>query len=187
MNAFKEIFSKCDTDKISAGHYEDGYEECFGDIRNDIKLIFEIGVNRGGSVRGWKEYFPNAIVVGMDINGGCYFEDDRIKIEICDATNVKSLSDIIEKYGSPDIVIDDGSHFSSHIKESFNYLYPFAKICYVLEDLGSQYKSFENGWYVNDGIPATILAHQKIDELLQRIGDCKSIKIYNSICFLFKQ
>jgi|WetSurMetagenome_2_1015567.scaffolds.fasta_scaffold00534_18 hypothetical protein len=187
MNKFEEIFSRHDTDKVNPGHYEYGYENEFSRIRNDVKLIFEIGVNRGGSVRAWKEYFPNAVIVGLEIDPSCYFEEERIKIEIGNASTKEFIDSILQKYGNPEIVVDDGSHFSSDIKKSFELLYPHVKLCYVIEDYGTQFQSFRGGFYINDGVPAINIAHKKIDELLCAIPicDCKSINIYNSICFFW--
>jgi hypothetical protein len=186
MNTFYEIFKNCDTDK--SVNYSNAYHECFDSIRNDVKLIFEIGVNRGGSVKGWKQYFPNALIVGIDIDKNWYFEDPegRIKIEIGSANQKDFIENLIRKYGAPDIVIDDGSHLSSDIKDTYNLLYHFAKICYVIEDYGVQYKEFENGMYINDGVPATNIIHSKIDELLFSKDSVKSIKVYHSICLIFK-
>ena len=66
MNIFREIFSKYDTDKVN-GSYELAYEDCFAQIRENVELVYEIGVNRGGSVQAWREYFPNAFIVGLEI------------------------------------------------------------------------------------------------------------------------
>jgi hypothetical protein len=185
-NTFKEIFIKYDTDKTDS--YGDAYEECFTPIRNDIKLIFEIGVNRGGSVRAFKEFFPNAIIVGIDINPDCFFTDpdQRIKIEIGNANQKNFIDYLINKYGNPDIVIDDGSHCSSDMKDSFNLLYEHTRICYVIEDYCVQTPNFQNGAYINDGIPATIIIHDMINKLLFNQSFAKSIKIFYSICFFFK-
>jgi hypothetical protein len=183
MKSFTEIFMKCDTDKAQ---YHDAYEDCFSNTREDVELLFEIGVCRGGSVRGFREYFSNALIVGIDIDPLCYFEEDRIEIEIGDATKKEYIDSLIMKYGRPDIVIDDGSHFSKDIKESFELLYPHVCICYVIEDCGKQYREFRNGFYINDGIPATTIIHNKIDELLFNKNICKRIYINHSICMVFK-
>jgi len=184
-NEFNKIFSKYDTDKISAG-YDIAYEEAFRNIRDEVRLVFEIGVNRGGSVRAFKEYFPNALIVGLEINGHCYFEEDRIKIEIGDATDGDFIQKILKTHGCPDIVVDDGSHFSNHIKASFKLLHPYTKGGYVIEDLGTQTSKYENGFYVKDGVPATIIIKSMIEELLLGMSTCKSIKIYKGICIFLK-
>jgi hypothetical protein len=183
-NLFKSIFKNCDTDK--ADNYSDAYENAFLSIRENIKLVFEIGVCRGGSVHGFRDYFPNALIVGIEIDQQYFFDnEDRIKIEIGDATDKNFISSLIQRYGYPDIVIDDGSHFSKDIKMSFDLLYPHVRTCYVIEDYGTQFPGFWNGFYINDGVPATSIIHKKTDELLSQKNICKSIMIYHSIAFIF--
>jgi len=185
-NNFEKIFKNCDTDKCV--NYSQAYHDSFDDIRQDINLIFEVGVNRGGSVKGWKEYFPNALIVGIDIDSTWYFEDPdgRIKIEIGSANQKDFIEYLISKYGYPDIVIDDGSHLSSDIKDTYNLLYDYTKLCYVIEDYGVQFKEFENGMYINDGVSATNILHNHVDHLLLHKDSIKSIRVYHSICLLFK-
>jgi len=190
-NVFKAVFSKYDTDKTTPhGNgdvgYEKAYEECFGNIREHVKLIFEIGVNRGGSVRGWKEYFPTAQIVGIEVMPGSYFEEDRIAIEIGSGTDELFVPFLLTKYGHPDIVIDDGSHLSSDIKASFDLLFPNTLFCYVIEDLVTQQSSFEGGMYINDGVPATTIIHKAVDEILLSPQSYRSIRIYHAISFFFK-
>lgn len=177
-NIFKSILEKYDTDK---NVYEKAYEESFCSKRNDVKLVFEIGVNRGGSLRSFRDYFPNAIIVGIDIKPHTVFASKRIRVEIGNVMDKEFIDNLLSKYGHPDIVIDDGSHLSNEIKTAYNLLYPYTKFCYVIEDLGTQY----NWKYATDGVPATIIVHQKIDELMQE-KTISSIKFYHSICFIFK-
>ncbi|MHA1342372.1 MAG: hypothetical protein ACTSQG_00165 [Promethearchaeota archaeon] len=184
-NSFKQIFEKYDTDK--AINYSKAYNNHLTPIRKDIKLIFEIGVNRGGSVRAWKEFFPNALIVGIDIDPQTYFEEERIRIEIGSGTDKDFMTALIKKYGEPDIIIDDGSHFSSDIKASFALLYDSVKTCYIIEDYGTQFPYHLNGFYINDDAPATSIIHKKIDQLLFGLDACKSIQIYYSIAFIFKE
>ena len=186
MNTFKEIFSKYDTDKTD--NFSEAYNQLFTPIRNDIQLIFEIGVNRGGSIRAWKEFFPNAKIVGMDIEPNTYFEDDRISIEIGDASDKFFALNMIKKYGYPDILIDDGSHFSSDIKKSLEIFFPYVKKCYVIEDIGTQTNLYKNGFYINDNAPATNnVCENAVSLMCQKDFDIKSIHIYYSICFMFKK
>ncbi len=184
-NIFKSIFQNYDTDKTE--NFSDAYENHFTPIRNDVHLIFEIGVNRGGSARAWKEFFPNAIIVGIDIGQHTYFEEDRIHIEIGDASKKEIIHDILQKYGDPDIVIDDGSHFSEDIKQSFRYLYNHTKFCYVIEDYGTQNKDYSDGFYITDGEPATNILFDKINDLLLNNESCKSVHVYYSIAFIMQQ
>lgn len=177
------IFSKYQTNKKS--DYKGIYEESFESVKNDIKLVFEIGVHLGGSLRGFRDYFVNALIVGIDSNPKFFFLDERINVEIGDATKKETIDMLISKYGHPDIVIDDGSHMSKDIKSSYNLLYPVTNICYVIEDYGTQLKGYSNGEFINDGVSALNIAYDKINELMAG-RTLKSIRFYHSICLIFK-
>lgn len=100
------------TDKNTDHTYADTYEEHFGPIKTSTKNVLEIGVYKGGSIRTWYEYFPNATITGIDIDSSNLQtpldDEDRIKLvyknAYCDET-IEYLSD--RRY---DIIIDDGPH-----------------------------------------------------------------------------
>lgn len=91
-----------------------------------IRLL-EIGVNRGGSIKLWEEYFPNASIYTIDINPLCkHYETDRTHVDIVDQSKKNELLDYMAKVGGQfDIIIDDGSHMTSHQILTFNTLWPF--------------------------------------------------------------
>ena len=68
----QEIGLKTGTDKSAHTYknisYLDIYERYFNKIKNDVKVFVEIGIFNGKSLKMWKEYFPNAIIYGIDIN-----------------------------------------------------------------------------------------------------------------------
>ena len=118
------------------------YNFHFFPIREKVKKILEIGVDRGESLSMWKEYFPNAEIHGLDINQECKkFSDDRVKIHIGDQSNQKYLDSLGKQNGFFDIIIDDGSHIHDHIIKSFTSLYPYLnnKGYYVVEDVVNNY------------------------------------------------
>jgi len=185
INNFKQIFQKYETDKTEL--YSEAYNDAFENIRNDVSLVFEIGVYKGGGSRGFREYFPNAFILGIDINPTCIFEEKRIKVELGDSTDLDFLNNLIIKYGTPDVVIDDGGHFSNQINIAFDFLFPFTKMCYVIEDLGTQTNEYANGGYMHNGISATKIVHSVVEDLLIHKNILDSIKIYHSIAFIFKK
>lgn len=131
-------------------HYFEIYETAFSKYRNSPILLFEIGVYKGGSLQMWKNYFhPDSRIVGIDIDPSCKnHEDSNIFVEIGDQSDEKFLRSIIEKYGNPDIIIDDGSHIMSHINKTFDFLYPLLKNkgVYLVEDLHTAYwDEYEGG------------------------------------------
>src|ERR1700684_2579568 len=131
------------TDKASNGHdYLSFYETFFLPRRQSVKRILEIGVWQGQSLRVWNEYLPNAEVVGVDINPlAKEMEERRIKIEILDQGNIQSLTELGLKYGTFDIIVEDGSHLWEHQITSLKSLFPYLSPngYYIVEDLQTNY------------------------------------------------
>lgn len=118
----------------STHRYLQYYQTHLSSIRLDIKAVCEIGVFEGSSLKMWEEFFPNAIIYGVDINPACRtYETDRVKIIIADQTDPK-LSDLLPVL---DLCIDDGSHLIEHQLITFFNLFPKIreKGFYVAEDL----------------------------------------------------
>lgn len=131
-------------------HYFPIYERHFKDFVNKPVTFIEIGCGSGGSLQMWKRYFgPHARIIGVDINPACKtFEEDQIEVRIGDQSDEKLLRSLIDEFGAPDIVLDDGSHVMSHINCSFQFLYPRTARngIYMVEDLHTAYwDKFEGG------------------------------------------
>lgn len=144
MNDLINIGRKYGTDKIGHG-YLDVYHEYFSKFRGKEINILEIGVYNGASMKVWREYFPNANIVGMDV------ED---KTRIFESLSGKSMfflgdqgnPDVLENMAQEvkkktgrgfDIIIDDGSHFQYDMIFSFGNLFPHLSSggVYVIEDM----------------------------------------------------
>lgn len=86
------------------------YESLFAPIRDHVSRVLEIGINSGVSHRMWRDYFPNATVVGIDIVDLCngMLGEDRIVAHFADAYT----EEMVEKLRSTpfDVIIDDGPH-----------------------------------------------------------------------------
>lgn len=142
MKTFDEIALAYGTDKSSMGHYYTRwYSHYFEPLRNKKLKILEIGVDKGLSLKSWKEYFPNAEIVGIDILNLKKFEESRVYVEQGDQRDTKFLTSINKKYGPFDIIIDDGSHHNFDMRISFECLFPLLKEdgFYVVEDLHACY------------------------------------------------
>ena len=133
------------TDKASFGHnFLNLYERLLGPVRLEVRSVLEIGVCDGGSLPMWRDFFPNARIVGLDINRDTLkYAGDRMIVEIRDQSNVADLVEIATKYGPFDLVIDDGSHQWDHQITSLKWLLPHVKPegHYILEDLDTSYGS----------------------------------------------
>ena len=126
-----------------AHNYADIYDFYFNKIRDEKLNILEIGIQRGYSLKMWKEYFSNSKIVGLDISDCSHLSEPNIKIYIGNQSDdylLKNISDS-ETIDGFDIIIDDGSHNNSDMENSFNSLFPKLKIggYYIIEDLHTCY------------------------------------------------
>ena len=132
-------------------HYFPVYERHFKDWIYKPVTFIEIGCGAGGSLQMWKRYFgPHARIIGIDIKEDCKrFEEDQIEIRIGEQQNTAFLKSVIDEFGTPDIVLDDGSHVMDHISTTFHFLYPqLAKNgIYMVEDLHTAYWSEYGGGF----------------------------------------
>ena len=129
-------------------HYFPIYEKHFTPIRNKPIKILEIGILNGGSLEMWRYYFPEATIVGIDINPLCKeHEQEGINIRIGDQTDEKFLQSLIDEFGTFDLIIDDGSHHVAHVNKTFQFLFP--KLAdegiYFIEDTHAAYWDSHGG------------------------------------------
>ena len=131
-------------------HYFPIYERHLSSYRNKTVTMVEIGVSKGGSLQMWQRFLgPMATLVGIDIDPSCKdHEDDNIFVRIGDQSDKSFLQSVMQEFGNPDIVIDDGSHVMSHIMATFEYFYSRLSKngIYIVEDLHTAYwEEFEGG------------------------------------------
>jgi SAM-dependent methyltransferase len=149
-------------------HYFPAYETHFGRFVNRPITFIEIGCGRGGSLQMWKRYFgPHARIIGIDIRPEVkQFEEDQIEIRIGDQSDTSFLESVIQEFGTPDVVLDDGSHVMDHLVKTFHYLYPRTAPdgVYLVEDLHTAYWDEFGGGVKRDG-SFIELCKSLIDEL----------------------
>ncbi len=141
MEHIDTIFDRHNTDKKPSFHnYSRQYNTLFQEYRDKPLKYLEIGVFNGGSIKAMREVFPNATcIVGLDIDSRCKsFEDatNNIFVEIGNATDADFIKKITEKYGTFDVILDDGSHVNRDVIKSFELLFPLLNNngLYVVED-----------------------------------------------------
>lgn len=150
MNLWQDFLTNSGKVVSKWAHYFPIYERHFTSWRNKSLTFLEIGVSHGGSLQMWQRFFgPFAKIVGIDINPACKaHESPGIFVRIGDQSDHTFLQNVIDEFGVPDIVLDDGSHKMSHIYSSFEYLYPRMpkNAIYMVEDLHTAYwQQFEGG------------------------------------------
>jgi len=136
------------TDKWGTHWYARHYQRYFAHLRKRPIVLLEIGVGgfedprRGGeSLRMWKRYFPKARIYGVDLFDKSAHDEQRIKTFRGDQTDENFLRSVISQAGTPDIIIDDGSHINSHVRKTFEVLFPLLAEngIYAIEDLQTSY------------------------------------------------
>jgi FkbM family methyltransferase len=104
------------TDKNTLHSYcEHFYEKELAKYKNREIVITEIGIDQGGSLMLWSEYFPQAKIYGVDLQlrGNCQADCAKYpNITLCvgDAYSYEALR-VLPKC---DIIIDDGPHDLDH-------------------------------------------------------------------------
>lgn len=123
------IMSDAGSDKGLRRHnYTQLYDAIFASRRPAIKRLFELGVGTnnvtlkshmgkvgrpGASLRGWREYFPNASIFAADIDRDILFSEERIETFFCDQTDEGAIAALWAnaQLAEPfDVIIDDGLH-----------------------------------------------------------------------------
>ena len=139
--------------------YADYYSRQFSHCRDSVKNVFECGIGTnnvkvassmgvngapGASLRVWRDYFPNALIVGADIDREILFEEDRIKTLYVDQLNPESIADFwnLVNIDNFDFMIDDGLHTFEAGSTLFNH--SISRLAsngiYVIEDV--MYRDF---------------------------------------------
>lgn len=128
-----EILSKYNTDKNlgnidGSGHcYGPKYDEIFQqfDRESDNITILEIGIQKGGSISAWKDYFKKGKIIGVDIVDEIMSDYRRNDVEyIIDDIKSPLVLKKLKDYKF-DIIIDDGNHwweYVSYVVENFSDL-----------------------------------------------------------------
>lgn len=130
-------------------HYFDVYAAHFDPIREEPLSILELGIYSGASMLIWRDYFPNAKIVGLDImtspqrlnpheaaGGMACIQGDQ--------SNPSDLQRCLDQTpdGRFDVIIDDASHLGALSKASFDFLFVHglkAGGLYFVEDYGASF------------------------------------------------
>lgn len=107
--------------------YTDYYSRLFAHCRQHIHSVFECGIGTnnpellssmgengkpGASLRVWRDYFPQAKVIGADIDKEILFSEERIATYYVDQTNPDEIQQLWQEVEQEhfDLMIDDGLH-----------------------------------------------------------------------------
>jgi len=149
------------------GHYYGpAYDQVFESFnKNDELYILEIGIQKGGSLVAWNEYFPNAIIYGVDIEDNILDEYRRDDFNYI-ITDIKSdLAKSTLKDIKFDIIIDDGSH------KLYDMMYAVANFLKNLKP---------NGWFIIEDCHQPESWMWAIQQLVEEEPNQHSISVYDA-------
>jgi hypothetical protein len=147
---------------INNHNYDILYNNLFENIKDKVLNILEIGIDSGGSLKLFHDYFKNSVIYGIDIvdnwKGLSKDNYNRIKLFYFDGYNEDNWNQLpIDKF---DFIIDDGPHT---YKSQLFFLNHFHKLLN------------NNGMLILEDIP-----YFNLDNLLKEsILDNNKISIYN--------
>jgi hypothetical protein len=151
------------------------YEPFFAPLVGQAISLLELGVQKGASLRFWRDYFENATIVGLDCNP-VHIDDATGMIHVYKGHQQDiDLLDRIAQEQAPDgfdVIIDDCSHIGRFARISFwhlfqNHLKPGG--LYAIEDWGIGYvRSWPDGRHYK---PKPRLKYALKDRLLDGISD----------------
>ena len=148
------LFRKYGTDKLVNG-YTHLYHTLFHERRERVRDFLEIGIGTmiegvassmvgyvsdsytpGGSLRAWRDYFPDAKIVGVDVQPDTQFQDTRIETLLCDSMDADAVARALGDR-TFQIIIDDGTHIDQHQLATLRNMYPRLDVdgLYIIEDI----------------------------------------------------
>lgn len=150
--AYKYLSDKCPQIKHPFTPY---YFELLKDKRQTAKKVLEIGIGyremalnwrnyrTGASLLMWREFFPYALIYGIDVLPQALYNGKHITSILCDQTNTEDLYKLISTIGSDiDLIVDDGSHKTADQIFSCLTLMPIVNknVIYIIEDVSEPEK-----------------------------------------------
>lgn len=104
MQTITDYLNKYGSTKEENHSYSIFYNQIFSEYDRNAPLdILESGIEYGGSLYAWKEFFPNARVTGVDIEDQRKIKRDDVEFVLSDIKDYKAD----RKF---DIIIEDGNH-----------------------------------------------------------------------------
>jgi hypothetical protein len=180
-NQLGRLFQSYGSDKASHK-----YHYIYGKILGRVNTLFEIGLGTnnaevvsnmgpsgspGASLRSFRDFLPQALIYGADIDREILFKEDRIETYYLDQTDFESYKALPRR--RYDIIIDDGLHT---VDANFTVL------CFAVEVINPE------GWIVIEDIyPQAEMIWQVVPYLLPSDYDSYLIKTAHSLVFATKK
>jgi SAM-dependent methyltransferase len=137
------------TDKMAKGRGTHGYTLVYPTYMEEFRdkpiRLLEIGINKGGSLALWNEYFshPKKKLFAIEVQEKfIQYAPPNVTAFLGSQGDVEFLKKVGKKIKPLDFIIDDGSHQWGHQRISFENLWQFLRPggIYIVEDIHTSYK-----------------------------------------------
>ncbi len=134
------------------------YEQLLAPLRRRSFTLLELGVWNGHSLEMWRDAFPRATVVGIDLQPPDMDLGPRVHIVSGDQSDAALMQRVREEHAPAgfDVIIDDASHFGVLTARSLQILYSQHLRrggLYCIEDWGTGYLlDWHDGGPLNDAL-----------------------------------
>ena len=134
MTPLCKLAEKYGTDKGHPHQYTPVYFEELASHALAVSNVLEIGIcttrnikngRTGASLYMWREFFPNAMINGVDIDPASMVTDARIRSFLGNSTNKDAMAAIMRSVGTPQVIVDDGSHDPADQIKTARILLPY--------------------------------------------------------------
>ena len=200
------------TDKSRRHHgYTEYYRRHLGYLRFKPITLVEIGVGGdaddslgGASLRMWRDYFFRGNIVGVDLHEKALRRlGPRVEVRQADQSSREDLEHLVRTISTPAVIIDDGSHVPSHIRLTFDILFPSLAPggWFIIEDLHTSFMDEFGGSTGSDetttmGLIGELAESVQVNDHVfsDVLGwmpevhseDVASVHVYPGICFIEK-
>ncbi len=200
MNELDILAKKYGTDKQIGNHgYTKYYDRHLKLLRDKPLNILEIGVHKGFSLQMWADYFPNSQIWGIDDGSSgdlcTQYDNPRIHFRQGRQNDPTFLNKLTEEAIEFNIIIDDGSHYSSDIVMTFKHLFnDYLRYggLYIVEDLQCSYPPYTlpglSQRFNSNNLTAVQFFKEYIDSInLSKDSPIESLSFYPQMCFVEKK
>lgn len=193
MNKLEKIFYKSEHSSDKWQPYFEVYERHLSKFRNKEFKLVEVGVQKGGSLDMWGSYFPQAKIIGIDIDPECSnlkYSNPNIELVTGNQEQPEFWDSFLSDH-EIDAFIDDGGHTMTGQIMTFEKVFPKLKLggVYICEDTHTSYMPGYVGGAIGNKVFINY-ARRMIDDLhddwtknKRPLGfeDLTSIHFYDSI------
>jgi len=138
-DAYELLFRSTELQEVKITEYRTELMHIPTSTRNDVKLMMEVGVADGSSLLAWRDIFPNALCVGLDIHPAQRLHNEK-RVEFY-LGNQRSQHDCETAAAGRmfDLIVEDATHQLEDTLLTMFWLWPFVRQdgMYIVEEFAN--------------------------------------------------